>query len=287
MGFMRDSRWAKEIIDAQQDGPWGPFHALSEPRKGQEITTEQALRRLHILGYTAEDPVIARTLDLLRLALRGEFDLPDRREVTHDWDLFSKLMTATWLRVFLPDDPDACAFAARWGRVVSGAFAGGAYDAERYKRSYAEEFGMPARGARFVDFVSFYTVALLVDMLPEEQERLMLEHILHSPWGIYYIYDLPLNVLPERFEGKKASRYLEGIALLARYRKPFAAQHLQFVADWIRKNRDASGQWDLGPGAKDGIYYPLSDDWRKIEMRKRDYSTRIGALLAILEEKGP
>ena len=46
----KDSKWAKEIISLQdKDGLWGYFHTLSVPKK-QPITSEQALRRLQILG---------------------------------------------------------------------------------------------------------------------------------------------------------------------------------------------------------------------------------------------
>lgn len=51
----KNSKWSKEIISLQkEEGLWGYFHTLSEPDK-YPITTEQALRRLLILGYTIED----------------------------------------------------------------------------------------------------------------------------------------------------------------------------------------------------------------------------------------
>jgi hypothetical protein len=55
----KDSKWAKNIITSEhEDGNWGYFHSLSNPTYMNKITTEQALRRLEILGFTEEDTVI-------------------------------------------------------------------------------------------------------------------------------------------------------------------------------------------------------------------------------------
>ncbi|NLM77193.1 MAG: hypothetical protein GX173_03790 [Ruminococcaceae bacterium] len=49
----KDSKWASQILTRQHDdGSWGHFRSLSNPTKAQPMTTEQALRRLRILGFT-------------------------------------------------------------------------------------------------------------------------------------------------------------------------------------------------------------------------------------------
>jgi hypothetical protein len=54
-----NSKWVKQILDLQhEDGSWGCFHTLSNPTKAQPMTTEQALRRLRILGLTKDDEPI-------------------------------------------------------------------------------------------------------------------------------------------------------------------------------------------------------------------------------------
>ena len=51
----KERKWATQILEARyEDGMWGNFHALSSSVKGKPITTEQAIRRLHRLGYTKE-----------------------------------------------------------------------------------------------------------------------------------------------------------------------------------------------------------------------------------------
>ena len=54
----KDTRWAQQIISLQdEDGKWGYFHTLFTDSKSP-ITTEKALKRLEILGYTIEDNCI-------------------------------------------------------------------------------------------------------------------------------------------------------------------------------------------------------------------------------------
>lgn len=278
-----DGKWARAIL-AQQGahGLWpGNFHTLSVPRAGQPYATEQALRRLHALGYGAQDAPIARTLDTLRATLCGAFDMPDAREVTHDWGLFTRLMMAGWLRVFLPDDPDACAFADRWAGVVAAAFASGAYDDARYREAYTAAFGLPPRGARFVDFTSFYTAALLVNRLDAATERAYLDYVLTHPHGIYYVYHARLDT-PPAFESIEATRYIAALRLLARHGSPQARARLAFAADWLLAHRLPDGGWDMGAAARDGIRLPISDRWRTPARRQADCTAYVRDTLAML-----
>lgn len=273
-------KWARALIAAQDaNGLWGTFHSLAVPRAGMPLCTEQALLRLWVLGYTAQDAPIARTLDTLRKTLRGDFAMPGHREITHDWDLFTALMMAAWLRLFVPGDPDACAFADRWARVVAVAFAGGTYNERTYANAYTDAFGIKPRGARFEDFVSFYTVILLAGRLEEKVEAPLFDHLLAHPGGVYYVYGHRMDA-PPPFAGKAAARYLAALALLARYRRQRG--RLAFAADWLHASRLPDGGWDLGPGAADGVYLPLSDDWRQRCARQADCTDWVGRILSEL-----
>jgi hypothetical protein len=64
------NKWIQEILELQQgDGSWGYFHSLSQPVKQKPITTEQALRRLRILGLTAADEPYNAPYAILKAAL--------------------------------------------------------------------------------------------------------------------------------------------------------------------------------------------------------------------------
>jgi len=62
----KDGKRANQILSIQDDeGKWGCFHSLSQ-FYGSSMTTEQALRRLEILGFTLEDERILKFLRKIR-----------------------------------------------------------------------------------------------------------------------------------------------------------------------------------------------------------------------------
>lgn len=82
-----------------------------------------------------------------------------------------------------------------------------------------------------------------------------IDHILSSKTGIYYIYDKKLTTPPPVFASRETNRYLAALELLAGYEP--AANNMGFAVNWLLAHRDAEGQWDLGPAAKDGINHPV------------------------------
>lgn len=273
----KDSIIARKILELQKDdGTWGEmFHSMSAPNKRHPLTTEQALRRLKVLGFTIDDPPIRKAVDCMEACLRGERRIDDYWEKVHDWELFTQLMLSTWIRIYEPDNETALSFAKRWAKVIEYAFKDGAYDNSAYLVAYKNEFSSKPRGAREVDFVDFYHVNLLQGVLSEKTENLMLDYIMTK--GIYYIYGSPLNQLPGEFASRETSSYLAAIEILSGYK--LAKNKLGFVAKWLEANRDENGQWDLGAKANDNLYFPLSDSWRRDEYRKADCTERIEAIL--------
>jgi hypothetical protein len=161
-------------------------------------------------------------------------------------------------------------------------FAAGYYDQNTYERAYRDAPRPKGKDVwYFNSFVNFYPLMLLHNMLTPETESRMLEYIISYPTGIYYITGNPLYVLPEDFTSRGATYYLAAIEILADYK--LAGSKLGFVVDWLKRQQDENGQWDMGAKVKDGVYFPLSDSWRKIEDRKRDCTERITNLLRKLE----
>lgn len=281
--MFRDGKWARQLIELQKsDGSWGRFHSMAT-YGDSPVTTEQALRRLRILGCTMGDECIRRAVDYMDGCLCGRNEIPDPREKLHDWDVFTALMLAARIREFTLDNPNANRVAGQWAKVVSHAFSDGQYSHSGYEEVYCETFGLKPKGGRLVDFTSFYPVSLLQDGLDEKTEYALMDYILAKPDGMYYIYERPLGQPPE-FVGRRASMYLGAMEILAGYR--YGRERLKFVADWLEENRNESGGWDLGAAAKDGVYFPLSDDWRKKSAREADCTYRINALLSRLKQKG-
>lgn len=275
----RSGETARHIIELQkEDGTWGNmFHSMAMPTNRAPLTTEQALRRLKILGFTIQDAPIRKAVDCMTACLRGERKIDEYWEKGIDWDIYTKLMLSTWVKIFEPDNETALAFARRWANILEKAFEGGAYDAQAYQIAYMLEFCDTAKGGKAGDFISFYELNLVQGLLSEKTERLMLDHVIRHEKGIYYIYYKPISELPPVFASIETSRYLSAVEILAGYQS--AGEKLGFVLRWLEENKDENGQWDLGPKAKDNLYFPLSDSWRSAACRKADCTEKVSAIL--------
>lgn len=58
----KDGKIAQQILALQnEDGTWGKeFHSMAVPNNKHPMTTERALRRLKMLGFTINDAPIRR-----------------------------------------------------------------------------------------------------------------------------------------------------------------------------------------------------------------------------------
>lgn len=282
----KNSKWARNIIDLQHDdGSWGCFHSLSQSSESP-ITTEQALRRLSILGYNFGDEPIQKTVKYMSDCLSGAKQIPDRQEKLHNWDIFTKLMLSTWICKFTKENDTANKIADSWSAIISSAFTDNVYDHSEYIKAYNDVFGMKPRGGRLTDFVSFYQVSLIADKLDPEKENMVFDYILNHNNGIYYVYgDVPLSVVPAIFQSKQSSCYLGAIELLSAYKRNLSK--LKFVSDWLISCQNKNGKWDMGSKVNDKVNFPLSDSWRRKETREADCTYRVQKLLAVLNTTTP
>jgi hypothetical protein len=279
------NKWVQKILELQhEDGSWGFFHSLSQPTKEQPMTTEQALRRLQILGLTAADEPIRRALNYIEGCLNGQNSIPDRAEKQPDWGLFVEIILSTWLKIFIPEHEQALSMAERWAEVINKTFAAGSYDQSTYEQAYRDILRPQGKKVHyFKRFINYYPLMLLQGMLKPEIEGRMLEHVLNWPEGIYYISSCPLNKPPAVFASRETSRYIAMLEILSGYST--APDKLDFAVRWLKSNRDENGQWDLGPQANDGLYFPLSDSWRRAASRRADCTARIEKLLKSLGQE--
>jgi len=276
----KNSKWANQIISLQDsDGKWGYFHTLFNDNQSL-YTTEKALKRLEILGYTIEDECIQKAVSYMSDCLLRVKQIPDKPEKLVDWDVFSSLILATWIRRFTKDNPVANDIAKKWANIVTIAFEDERYNHQKYTNAYFDVWGTKPKGGRLIDFVQFYIVSIINGYLDRETESKMLKYIINKQDGIYYTYEKCIRVLPNDFSSKNASRYLGGIELIAEYE--IAKYQLQFVVEWIEDNKEKNGKWDMGKEVKDGLYFPLSNDWRKPDIREFDCTNRISKLLSKL-----
>ncbi|MDR0929874.1 MAG: hypothetical protein LBM74_09240 [Oscillospiraceae bacterium] len=278
----RHAKWIQQILTLQHaDGSWGYFHTLSNPTKEQPMTTEQALRRLRVLGLTKDDAAIRHAIAYMAWCLAQPVS-PVFYEKLHNAQIFSDLMLAANMMRFDRTNPAALPVANQWRYVLESAFAEGAYCHARYAKAYETTFHskLNPKAGRLADFVCLYQLILLRDGLTKNTESKVLDYVISHPTGIFYVYDKPLNILPDSFASRQTSRWLAAIEIIADYR--LAPEKLGFVTDYLMQNQLAPGVWDLGQQAKDGIYFPISDSWRKAEDRQRDCTARIQKLVGML-----
>lgn len=276
MTDFRTGKWASAILTAQrEDGTWGAmFHSMAQPGSAP-LSTEQALRRLHALGFTREDEPIRRCVDTMSACLRGERKIDAYWEKGLDWAMYEPLMLSAWIRHFDPDQPDALAWALRWAKVIEAGFSSGKYDESAWSAAYENEFHRAERHPNPIGFTAFYHGMLLPGLLSAQAESAMVQHILES--GMYYVYAKPLLPPPAAFAAKESSYWLAALEILAEF--PCARETLSFAAAWLYLNIGPDGQWDFGAKASDKVYFPLSDSWRTEASQKADCTSRIRRFL--------
>ena len=269
---MRQGTWAQKLLAAQnEDGGWGCFHTLSA---GAPTTTEQALRRLEILGFTEDDTCIQKALAYMDAYL-GTGTFPNGNEKWDGWSIFCDRALAAWICRFTQKNERANAIADQWADVVTQAFSGGVFDANAYAAAFKNAFDMkPKHG--FENISNFYPVSLLRGRLDAKTDAAVLDYLLNYPGGIYYICEGALNVPPKEFQSRHANRYLSALELMSGYLS--APTKLRFAARWLEDQRSPDGTFDLGPAARDMVNLPLSDD-RGREGRITDCTYRVERLL--------
>lgn len=277
----KDTQWARKILSLQDDeGKWGCFHSLSQS-SDVPMTTEQALRRLKRLGFTMEDECIQKAVGYMNDCMTGRKEIPDRKEKIQDWEIFSQLMLATWIRTFDHHHAAANRVAQKWAEVITAGFESGVFDERKYVDAYAKIIRLPPKGARILGCTTFYPVSLVAGLLDERTEQAYVAHIIQQENGIYYVYDRKIALLPKAFQSKEASRFLAAIELLAEYEA--SREQLIYVVKWLRENQNVNGKWDMGNVVNDKVYFPLSDSWRKVETREADCTERISGIISKLK----
>jgi len=254
------------------DGGFGRFHSMSGDKA---ITTEKALRRLWFLNINNDHPVVKKCLDYVKKCLDKEIIVPDRREKVINWDVFEELMFSSWLNLFKIKDEKVTTNQLKWKQVIEQSINDGKFDYSEYKKQYRQMFGNI--GLREISPSSFYMVCLLTDVLTPLAKQAYFYFIMEK--GIYYIYDKNLYELPKLFDSKATISYLIAIKLIA----PYASENeLNFAKMWLEENRTSKGDWEMPSIKPDGIVFPLSENWRKLENKSADINRFINSVISVL-----
>ena len=114
-------------------------------------------------------------------------EIPDHKEKIQDWEIFSNLMLATWIRLFVDDNVAANRVAQQWAEVITAGFENGRFDYNKYVDAYAKAIRLPPKVARILGCTSFYPVSLVAGCLDKKIENAYIEHIINSDDRIYHM----------------------------------------------------------------------------------------------------
>lgn len=276
------AKWVKVITDQQcEDGSWDRFHTLSADSKTR-ISTENAIRRLLLLGLDIQDEPIRKVFAYMGAYLKEELDYRDRKEGLSDWKELMQLFTAAWMLNIDSRSKMAGRIADKWAELITRSFTGITFDFGEYSKAFLDIFHVKA-GKRVWDIESFHIVSIIKGRISPETEKKFVEYILSNEKGIYYVGNGrgALSNVPENFMSRETSRYLFAHLLLADY--PYYRNNCGFVVDWLMKNRGEEGLWDLGPKVKDHVFFPYSDSWRNPVNRKIDSTLYVQKYLNAME----
>lgn len=254
------------------DGGFGRFHSMSSDNS---ITTEKALRRFLFLDLTKENPIVKKCLEYVKKCLYKEITIPDRREKVIDWDVFEELMFSSWLYLFKIEDEKVSSIQLKWKKVIEYSINDNKFNYSEYKKQYRLMFGN--KGLREISPSTFYVVCLLTNMLNPSAKEAYFQYIMEK--GIYYIYDKNLYDLPKLFDSKNTISYLIAIKLIAPYAKE---NSLNFVKMWLNNNRTVKEDWEMLSIKPDGIVFPTSENWRKLDNKLSDINRFINDVISRL-----
>jgi len=262
------SKIIKEITDQQlDDGSWDYFHTLSS-RSQTNITTENAVRRLLLLGLDKTDEPIRKAFIYMEQFLKKEIDIRDGKEKLSDWNEITDLFAAAWMLEIDNESDIAGEVAHKWAELISLSFSGESFDFIEYSKAFNDIFHVKA-GKRVWDIESFHIAAILQNRITPDVEEKFVNYILNNDKGIYYVtHRRKLIDLPETFMSRETSRFLYAHNLLSRYSS--YKDKCDFVTQWLMENQEDNGFWDLGPKARDNTFFPLSGSWRNPINRKID-----------------
>lgn len=274
------SNLVKSITDQQfEDGSWDYFHTLSSDAR-TKLTTENAIRRLLILGLDINDEPMKKVYNYMDRFLQMEIDIRDRKEGLSDWKEVTELFAAAWMLELDRSSKIAGEVADKWALLISRSFSGDKFDINYYKEAFIDIFNTKP-GKRVWNIESFHIVASITGRLEPEIEEKFINYIMNNDKGIYYIAKGKLVNLPSTFESRETSRFIYAHTLLSSYRS--YQKRCGYVVDWLKDNRSEDGLWDMGTKVKDNVFFPYSNSWRKPVNRKIDASI---AILKYLQKVG-
>ncbi|WP_196156974.1 hypothetical protein [Reinekea sp. G2M2-21] len=264
---LKSKQVAKITGQQLEDGSWDRFHTLST-RSIKKITTENAVKRLLILGLGKDDLPLRRAFSYMEKYLLREIDYRDDKENLSDWREINELFSAAWMLEIDNSSSIANRVADKWAMLITQSFTQQEFNYRDYLAAFKKIFKVDA-GKRVWNLECFHVVSIARGRLEPKTENRFIKHILGGDKGLYYLTSCgKLDSIPSEFMSRNAVRFIWSHYFLSRF--PSYKKYSEPVCNWLKINRLEDGLWDFGPKSKDDVFLPYSDSWRIHINRKID-----------------
>lgn len=281
---LQTSRWITLLVRSQwSDGTWGRFHTQDTSVKQPFATTEGAITTALDSGLDRHSPLLHKVQKVLLEYIDGKNcwpDPPEKHDNPQAWYVVLPHYTAGILAQIDKFHPRLDDFWNLWAEAARVSFQSGTYD--RQKEIEVLNLLMKCRMKKPVPFHIKPILLILSathNRLPESLERQVLNYLMRSPAGIYYIFDKNLSefppILSRNFWG-----WFQAHKLLSRFH--LWRELAEDAINWIWTQRSEDGFWDVGRkiARKPYTCFPLSESWKRPENRKIDCSVEVMDLLS-------
>ncbi len=256
------------------DGSWGRLHSQDTQAKQIIPTTEFGVERAIAIGMDSKHPVLRRANDYLISLLNGKIRCRDRLEKNDRWETGVRLFTAASLALISPNLPLLDQEWNLWLEIAQRTFQNRVYDPQAEIQIHRKLTGAAVKDS-YLRLNNKYTLTLLSSRptaLPVELEQSLVGWIWKSSTGIIYLNE-PLWQLPDPVNRGKFEHWLASLELLAHFPsfRKFARQAL----NWLWNLRLSDDCWDFGSRSRSSVCLPLSENPRKKQAQKFDWTTRL------------
>jgi hypothetical protein len=273
-----ESPLVAELVGEQwSDGSWGRLHSVDTRVKQKFGTTEVGVARAAALGLRADHPVMTKAADRLAEVIKTG-NVRDWAEKNPLWPTGVRLFAASTLALIDAHHPAIDPVYDHWVQIAQETFNSGRYDSQAEDNVHLKLSGAPVKGSYLVvhNKYAYCLLSSRPDRLGRPLAERLLRHACSFPGGIKYL-EVTAHVPPVDKSGQLEC-WFRSHELLSRF--PGWGRVCGAAVEWLLEKQNPEGWWDLGPRSRMSVILPLTENWRKKNTRRTDWTTRVLLLLA-------
>ncbi len=244
---LQESKWIALLKSSQMaDGTWGRFHTPDSRVKQPLPTTESAIATALDLGLDKHSPVLQMVVPAILDYIDGKTlwpDPPEKHDNPRAWFVWVPHFSAATLTLIDRHHPCLDEFWALWAEALNDSFQSGTYDRQREIAVLNKLLG--SRMKNPVPFHKRYPLLILSatnNQLSDDLEHKMLDHVMHAPSGIYYVYEKDISLQPPILS-RDFWGWFRSHQLLSRFRlwKELSTEAVNWI--WAQRTERGFGIW--------------------------------------------